>query len=71
MDFQGNKRDPHSQVRATCKSPGYCQQDDAPPPVPPHTEASSELFQNEPKSNEKLYPSTGQVQTQRQNEVAY
>ena len=44
--------------------------DDAPPPVPPHTEASSEL-QNEPKSNEKLYPSTGQMQTQRQNEVAY
>ena len=42
---------------------------DAAPPVPPHTKASSELFQN--GTNEELYPSTGQIQTQRQNEVAY
>ena len=44
--------------------------DDAAPPIPPHTEASTKL-QNEPKSNEELYPSTGQMQTQRQNKVAY
>ena len=44
--------------------------DDAAPPVP--QQISSELFQNEPKSSiEERYPSTGQVQTQRQNEVAY
>ena len=48
-----------------------CKHDDAAPPVLPHTAASSELFQNEPKSIEELYPSTGQAQTQRQNEVAY
>ena len=47
-----------------------CEHDDAAPPVP--QQISSELFQNEPKSSiEELYPSTGQVQTQRQNEVAY
>ena len=48
-----------------------CEHNDAAPPAPPHTEASSELFQNEPKSNEKHYPFTGQAQTQNQNEVAY
>ena len=45
-----------------------CEHDDAALPVPPRTEASSELF---PKSNKKHYPSTGQTQTQNQNEVAY
>ena len=48
-----------------------CELDVTALPVPPHTEASSELFQNELKSNEELYPSSGQAQTQSQNEVAY
>ena len=49
-----------------------CELGDAAPPVPPHTEASSEPFQNEPNSsNEELYPSSGQAQAQGQNKVAY
>ena len=59
-----------TKVAITLSAVVDCEHDNAAPPVPQHTEASSELLQNEPKtSNEELL--TGQIQTQRQNEVAY